>query len=184
MSNGASVAERQKETFLNIDTAYYNQIISELKLLREGLSYEYDRSFDKTISRILNTSRTELYSKVRVISDLWWVKDGVQNFISLKTVMPNLDQTEIAKKNCICLKVGIPECNAYFGLPYNPYGEEKSSYAHSIPKKIFDFDNDTNVLIGKDLWDKLGGVGTYNELISIAEAVGKKTRKLISHKIK
>lgn len=183
LSNGASKAERQKETFINIDRSYADQITYELQQLRDGSS-NVDKSFDKTVCRIMNVPCLGEITTVRVISDLWWEKDGTQNFISLKTVMPNLDQTEIAKKDCLNLKVAFPDCNAYFGLPYNPYGEDKSSYAHSLPKKIFDFQNDSNVLIGKELWDTLGGPGTYYKLIEIAESVGNQTKQLISSKFK
>ena len=63
---------------------------------------------------------------------------------------------------------------AYFALPYNPAGEgELYKSAHVIPYKLFDMDNDNNVLIGKSLWDKIGAdSNTYNELLDIFDKVG------------
>ena len=110
---------------------------------------------------------------------MWWCKDGVDNYISLKTVKPNIDQTSVAKEDCLRLSVADPNCNVYFGLPYNPYGECKEDYAHNPPMGIFDFRHDPVVLIGKEMWDTIGGDGCYEELLEIAAEVGKETRATI-----
>ena len=86
----------------------------------------------------------------------------------------------VAKEDCLCLTLADPNCNAYFGLPYNPYGENKSDYAHTPPMGIFDFHHDPVVLMGKDMWDTIGGVGCYEDLIDIARAVGVETKQTIS----
>ena len=116
-----------------------------------------------------------------MISDLWWQKDGVDNYISLKTVKPNIDQTAVAKEDCLHLKIANPNCNAYFGLPYNPYGEDKVSYAFNPPMGIFDFHKDSVVLIGKEMWDTIGGKDCYEELLEIAKEVGKETKDKINN---
>lgn len=112
----------------------------------------------------------------RVISDLWLEKNGVETFISIKTVKPNLDQTEIAKKDMLLLKAENPAYQTFLGLYYNPYGELRTNYAHSIPMKIFDMHNDECVLIGKDYWNLLGGSNTYEKLLEIFSEVGKETK--------
>lgn len=89
---------------------------------------------------------------LRIISDLWWNKDGVDNYMSIKTVKPNIDQTAVAKQDCLHLVLSNPKCNAYFGLPYNPFGECKEDYSFNPPMGIFDFKHDSVVLIGKDMW--------------------------------
>ena len=78
------------------------------------------------------------------------------------------------------LRIANPNCNAYFGLPYNPFGERKADYAFNPPMNIFDFHNDPIVLIGRDMWDTIGGAGCYDELLKIASEVGEKTKKEIS----
>ena len=45
---------------------------------------------------------------------------------------------------------------------------------------IFDFHHDPVVLIGKEMWDTIGGPGCYEELIDIARAVGVETKQSIS----
>ena len=41
--------------------------------------------------------------------------------------------------------------------------------------RIFNFNTDPCVLIGKDYWDTLGGVGFYEEVLAIADQVGERT---------
>jgi len=79
------------------------------------------------------------------------------------------------------LSIAKPDCKAFFGLPYNPYGEDKTSYAFNPPMGIFDFHHDSVVLIGKEMWDTIGGEGCYEELLEIAEKVGKETKVRIEN---
>lgn len=178
LSNGATEAKRQVETIVRIDVAYEDAIHEEMRLLRARsriLSY----AWPLTLQRIMNSRPTGETVDIRVISDMWWHKDGIDNYISLKTVKPNIDQTAVAKEDCLHLTIADPNCNAYFGLPYNPYGERKEDYAHNPPMSIFDFRHDPVVLIGKEMWDTIGGDGCYEELLDIAAEVGKETRATI-----
>lgn len=176
LSNGASQVEKQKETNFNLDDVYVTEISRHIQSLRNGQIFKWN----STIAMLSSLKLSGKTTPVRVISDLWWKKDGIDNFISLKTVKPNIDQTAIAKEDCLKLKMAYPNCNVYFGLPYNPYGERKRDYAHNPPMKIFDFHNDPVVLIGKELWDTVGGDGCYEELLDIVSSVGAETKQAIS----
>lgn len=66
----------------------------------------------------------------------------------------------------------------YFALPYNPYGE-RHLYDWRFPKRWFDMQRDDCVLIGEDLWNLVGGEGTFGEIIRIAEEVGLSYRSSI-----
>lgn len=111
---------------------------------------------------------------------MWWNKDGIDNYMSIKTVKPNIDQTAVAKQDCLHLVMANPNCNAYFGLPYNPFGENREDYSFNPPMGIFDFRHDPVVLIGADMWDTVGGEGCYNEILEIANQVGIETKEKIS----
>lgn len=118
---------------------------------------------------------TDRYQDVNVLFDLYIKrKDGKEEYYSLKTVKPNLDQTETAKKDMLRLMTAEENSEAFFALPYNPAGEgEIYKLAHAIPYKLFDMDNDNNVLIGKSLWNKIGADdSTYSELLDIFDKVG------------
>lgn len=176
LSNGATAAQRQKETFIVLDKAYDNAITMHIQGLRNGRRLDWNT----TVSQLHAIPLSGEGVQWRIISDLWWQKDGIDNYISLKTVKPNIDQTAIAKEDCLRLTLANPNCNAYFGLPYNPYGENKSDYSHNPPMGIFDFHRDSVVLIGKEMWDTIGGYGCYEELLDIAYAVGVETKQTIA----
>lgn len=133
----------------------------EVKSIREELQF-------------LKELETERYQDVNVLFDLYVRREcGQEEYYSLKTVKPNLDQTETAKKDILRLMTS-EDAEAYFALPYNPAGEVYKT-SHGIPYKLFDMDNDNNVLIGKKLWNKIGNdENAYDELLSVFEAVGEK----------
>lgn len=178
LSNGAEYAERQVSTTICIDRAYEDAIHEHLQGLRSRRR-AVPRGWGDVVRDICSVRPTGQIMQLRVISDMCWQKDGVKNYISLKTVKPNIDQTVVAKEDCLHLTIGVPKCNAYFGLPYNPYGEDREDYAFNPPMGIFDFKHDPVVLIGRDMWDTIGGPGCYNELLEIAAQVGGETREII-----
>ncbi len=177
LSNGASDARRQVETYVTLDTAVIQAVTEHIQALRSGNRQNF--SWNRALSSIQQTPLSGKTTRLRVISDLWWKKNGIDNYISLKTVKPNIDQTAVAKEDCLHLALGIPNCNAYFGLPYNPYGERKTDYAFNPPMGIFDFRHDPVVLIGREMWDTIGGTGCYDEILEIARQVGNETRPAI-----
>lgn len=181
LSNGAEEASRQKETFITIDTSIDAAITSHIEQLRNNQTQ--NRDWDNALASVLSVTRSGDTKQIRIISDLWWKKDGIDNYMSIKTVKPNIDQTSVAKQDCLHLKVFNPDCNAYFGLPYNPFGESRESYAFNPPMNIFNFASDSVVLIGKDMWDTLGGEGCYEEILQIAEEVGIVTKSLIQDRL-
>jgi hypothetical protein len=186
LAGGAEYAHRQEVTDIGIDPAYDSGINAHMNLLREGKGA---RNWHDTLSEIkryannteiLNTSEKK-YIQRRVTSDLWWYKDGINHYMSIKTVKPNIDQTAVAKQDMLRLTFaeGL-DYKVHFGLYYNPYGEDRCSYAHNPPMRIFDFHNDEVVLIGKDYWDTLGGEGCYEIILDIAKKVGKDTKTMLT----
>lgn len=166
---------RQKEVQVNV----FKGAIDEIERICSSL-----RAGEKTPNWKQEATKVQAYKKGdtevrRVISDLWIKKDNVETFISIKTVKPNLDQTEIAKKDMLLLKAHNQNYNTYFGLFYNPGGENRADYNWTIPFKIFNMHKDDVVLIGKDYWNKLGNENTYKELLLIFDEVGKETREKI-----
>jgi len=117
---------------------------------------------------------------MRVISDLWFVKNNIDHYLSIKTVKPNIDQTAEAKRDLLKLKLFKPKAKVYYGLYYNPYGENKSDYKWTPPMGIFNFKDDEVVLIGREYWDTIGGKGVYDIILKLAKEEGKETKKMIS----
>nr|WP_321451243.1 TdeIII family type II restriction endonuclease [uncultured Carboxylicivirga sp.] len=168
-------AIRQKEIQVNVFKGAIDEIERICSSLRAG---EKVPNWKQEVSKVQAYSKGDTEVR-RVISDLWIKKDNVETYISIKTVKPNLDQTEIAKKDMLLLKAHNPDFETYFGLFYNPGGENRSDYNWTMPFKIFDMYKDDVVLIGKDYWNRLGNENTYKELLLIFDKVGKETRNKI-----
>jgi len=175
--NGTEEVENQKNTIINISKFTTASIHEHLQQLRDnmlGRKASWNEDY-----KIIIKSKEETEEQ-RVISDLWFKRDGIDYFFSIKTVKPNIDQTMEAKRDVLRLKATLPNSYPYFALPYNPYGEIKKNYKHSPPFKIFDMINDDVVLIGQEYWDIIGGKGTYQSLLELVEQVGIETRKTLS----
>jgi hypothetical protein len=108
------------------------------------------------------------------------IKTGSAYAFELKAPLPNSDQTKVSKEKIFkLLSMEEPQVNnAFFVLPYNPYGK-KEDYNWSFPKRWFDMQNDPVVLIGNEFWDFLGGSGTYNLFIKEVNKLGKVYRDRI-----
>lgn len=177
LSNGAEEAERQHETYVQLTDGQISAIDNEIQMARN----KHFSNWETSLKRVQAIPITGQKRNERVISDLWWTKNDIDNYVSIKTVKPNIDQTAVAKSDLLKLKINNPNCNVYYGLYYNPYGNKRTDYRHNPPKMIFDMIRDSVVLIGKDYWDTLGGVGFYERILQVANEVGKESKKLIEH---
>lgn len=144
-SSGAQ-CERQKETIVNINKGANDEIERIISALRNN---DATPNWDKEILKIQSHTKGD-YIVRRVISDVWIKRNGEEIFISIKTVKPNIDQVEIAKKDMLLLKAHNPLYKTFLGLYYNPGGTKRSDYNWTIPSKIFDMKKDECILIGQD----------------------------------
>lgn len=108
------------------------------------------------------------------------IENGSAYAFEVKAPLPNSDQTKVSKEKIFkLLSMEKPQVdNAFFALPYNPYGK-KEDYNWSFPKRWFDMINDPVVLIGNEFWDFLGGSGTYKLFINEVNKLGKEYRDRI-----
>jgi len=121
-------------------------------------------------------------SAYRVIADLYIVdyKPGPL-FMEIKSPRPNLDVCAESKKKMWYFRIMNEGKNpqAYLGFPYNPF-VRRERYNHAFTKQIMDMDKE--VLLGEDMWNKLGGSGTYDELLEILEEAKSEPKKEIQTK--
>jgi hypothetical protein len=177
IAGGASQAQNQKQTLVQLTAAQHSAIDEHIAKIRTGtLGRRPNWTLD--LASVTLPHQVGEALDARVISDLWWVKGGVDHYMSIKTVKPNIDQAAEAKRDLLKLKLNDPSCKVFFGLYYNPYGENRADYAWGPPRGVFDFMVDKVVLIGRDYWEELGGVGFYDEVLAIANTVGAKTQVL------
>lgn len=165
-------AENQHSRVLTINT-WRTEKIDEIISMHRSNSRKPD--WQNEIKDILSLENNR-HQDVKVNFDLYIKRpNNIEEFYSIKTVKPNLDQTEIAKRDMMRIKSAIENCETYFALPFNPAGEGgfyKSK--HAIPYKIFNMDEDECVLIGSAFWNNVGKDNkTYDELLEVFEKVGK-----------
>lgn len=98
----------------------------------------------------------------------------------IKAPLPNSDQSKVSKEKILKLYAMEPLQidEAYYALPYNPYGA-RESYAWSFPARWFNMREDKVVLIGDEFWEKVGGIGTYQSFISAVNEIGREYRERI-----
>ena len=112
--------------------AYIDRAMSSLRANRSKPDWEAEKE------GILAAATGGETQEIRVISDLYVrTQDSTEKFYTMKTVKPNLDQTEKAKSDCVKVVAANPEYQPYFALPYNPYGEERALYNWTHPSRIF-----------------------------------------------
>ena len=182
-TSGTTEVHRQKETIVSLEKGYLESIDNHFRLLRKnelGRSPDWCIDVEDIQQASINNDKRE---EDKIISDLWFSRNGIEYFFSIKTVLPNIDQTGKAKSDMLKLKLSNRNHRVYLALPYNPFGEEKSDYNHNPAFKIFDMVKDDVVLIGKDYWDLLGGNGTYKKILEIADISGVETKKIINQHI-
>jgi hypothetical protein len=168
----------QKDTIIEIDSNLYSAINQHVDALREkGTTAITD--WHKEVDLLRSTPPSDLKITLRIRSDLYYEREGTGHYFSIKTVKPNIDQTAAAKKDLLFLKTTNINCNPYFCLYYNPFGDEREEYNWSPPKRLFNFHTDECVLIGKDFWDTIGGTGSYEQILTIANSIGPEVKKLI-----
>lgn len=100
-------------------------------------------------------------------------RTGKTYSFELKGPLPNSDQTKVSKEKMFKLLAmdGHPVDEAYYALPYNPYGK-RENYDWSFPARWFNMKEDPSVLIGEELWDLIGGGGTYTHFIEEINKLG------------
>jgi hypothetical protein len=157
---------RNYEIVGQLDIAKIEVIDSIINSLRMG---KRKPDHQKEIQEIL-TAKSDNKKEVRVIADLF-IGDFQPGplFFEIKSPLPNLDVCAESKKKMLLFQAIFENKNpqAFLALYYNPFYPKK--YAHAFTKRIMDLEKE--VLIGEDMWNKLGGKGTYDELLSVIEEI-------------
>lgn len=100
--------------------------------------------------------------------------EGGENYFEIKSPKPNRGQCWEATERLLLVQ-GLRashagQVRAYYGMPYNPYGEDKEAYAWHHAVELLDITNE--VLIGQEFWDFIGGRGTYQTLLELFSQIG------------
>jgi type II restriction enzyme len=149
----------------------------QIQTIMDGL-ITASRSPDKSveIEEIREVCREGNFSKVRLTNvDIWLEsRDGELFLIDLKTVKPNIGDFQKFKR--ILLEWVAAELarnpsariNTLIGIPYNPY--EPEPYKRWTMRGMFDMPKE--ILVAEELWNFIGGKGTYQDLLDSFETAG------------
>lgn len=136
----------------------------------------------RKVSRIGSMNRVKL-TKVDICLESY---EGELTLIDFKTVKPNIGEFKGFKRTLLewtaaeVAKNPTVKVNTMIGIPYNPY--EPEPYNRWTMKGMFDLPNE--VLVADELWEFVGGKGTYNDLLDCFEIVGIELREEIDEHFK
>ncbi|MBE9201793.1 MULTISPECIES: TdeIII family type II restriction endonuclease [unclassified Nodularia (in: cyanobacteria)] len=137
-------------------------------------------SFEQMITAVLNARRSDDLETKIVRVDLYILaKDGTEFFFEIKAPKPNKGQClevlqRLLRFHLLC-GVNLPQVQAYYAMPYNPYGVNKADYKWTQAKSYLPFDK--AVVIGNEFWSIVGGATAYEELLEIYLEVGREKSK-------
>lgn len=125
--------------------------------------------------------------KRTLIADIFvQTKDNTEYYFEMKTPKANksqcLDMTRNMLSICAMRKGTANNVKAFFAMPYNPYGNKKNDYNHSIVLNYLDLER--QVLMGDEFWEFIGGKSTLKELLSVYEEVGNEFFKEIIRRLR
>lgn len=157
----------------NLPNATLSTISAIVSDLRDG-RLQMNGHFPELVARVQSGYTGDLVER-KVRFDLFYQdRMRAENYFEIKSPKPNRGQCLEATERILLvhgLRAGAsPSVNAFYAMPYNPYGEEKAQYAWHHATQLLDIQNE--VLIGCEFWDYVGGPGTYTALLKVFEDVG------------
>jgi len=133
------------------------------------------KDFPDLINEVLGTSTAGGETRTRIADLYLKSRTGKEYYFEIKSPKPNkgqcLEATDRLLQIYAIRRIAPPQLNTFYAMAYNPYGDNKNEYNHSFAKNYMDLKN--QVLIGKEFWDLVGGVGSYEEVLAIYQEVGK-----------
>lgn len=137
-------------------------------------------SFEQMITAVLNARRSDDLATKTVRADLYILADnGTEYLFEIKAPKPNKGQClEVIQRLLrfhLLRGTNRPQVQAYYAMPYNPYGVTKADYKWSQARNYLPFDK--AVVIGDEFWNIVGGGTAYEELLEIYLEVGREKSK-------
>lgn len=134
-------------------------------------------SRDRDIAEVL-TVQSPGGTLREVRSDLYIGRhDGSELYFEMKTPDPNKGQCKKMKEDILTISAlrHQAKAQAYAAAAYNPLGEAafEHNYAHQFLEIGKDF------IVGRPFWTLVGEPSTYDELLQVAEDVGKEIQPII-----
>ncbi len=167
------VAETQVTPFNQISTEAHHWIqiiIDRLRNTNNGSNKPLEIQEIREVCQIGNLNEVNLtqvdiwlenYEDELFLIDLKTAKPNKGDFQKFKRTLLEWTAAELARKPKAVV-------NTMIGIPYNPY--EPKPYKRWTQKGMLDPNHE--ILIAKELWDFIGGEGTYTALLDAFEMAG------------
>jgi hypothetical protein len=175
-------AQRNYKIQEEVSKAALEEIDAQVRNFESIATQGQRLTFDQMVKAVLAKASSEPTIKVQVTADLYVRrKDGTEMFFEIKSPQPNkgqcLEVTQRLLRIHLVRKKTRPEVQAYFAMPYNPYGESLEKYQWNYAMNYTPFEE--VVLIGAEFWNLIGGRSTYQELLAIYRDVGQEYEREI-----
>ncbi|XOA43041.1 MAG: TdeIII family type II restriction endonuclease [Candidatus Nealsonbacteria bacterium] len=151
-------------------------------IVRELRNKERRVNSEREMKEVLSASpRDGKSQKEGRIADLYILKGGVEHYLEIKTVKPNIDVFTKSKTKLLeWIARRRKPVKVFLAFPYNPY--------HPKPYERFTeqgvLERGKEFLIGEEYWNFLGGEDTFKQLLRLFDLVGKEFKEKIQQKIK
>jgi hypothetical protein len=137
-------------------------------------------SFDQMIHSVLDRRRNDDLIELTTKADLHILtRDASELYFEMKGPKPNKGQcievTQRLLRFHLLRGKARPAAQAYYAMPYNPYGPSRLDYRYGIALRYTPFEE--AVLVGPEFWDIVGGPTTLEELLGIYREVGSEKGK-------
>ncbi len=151
-------------------------------IIRKLRNKEERANNTKEIKLVLNASAKDgKAQKEGRIADFYMRREGKEYYFEIKTVKPNIDVFTKSKTKLLeWIARRRSPVKVYVAFPYNPYHPQP--YERFAEQGVLE--RGKEFLIGKEYWDFLGGGDTFEDLLKLFDAVGKKFKEKIRNKIK
>jgi len=115
--------------------------------------------------------------------DLYLKRGKQEVYIEMKTAKPNKRGARDTKRDILRFRAishKRPNLKIFVGMIYNPYWPKQ--YNWRFPLQYLE--RETELIIGEEFWDFIGGKGTYKDLLRIVKNIAVKYKPLIQNKLK
>lgn len=176
------VAKTQVQTFDRISTEAHRQI----QTIMNGLTTANgDPNKSVEIEKIRKVCRVGSINEVKLTKvDIWLENyDGELFLIDMKTVKPNIGSFKEYKRTLLewvaaeLARNPDAKIKTMIGIPYNPY--EPEPYNRWTIRGMLDLQDE--ILIAEELWNFIGGEGSYDVLLDAFEIAGIELRSEMDH---
>lgn len=183
-----------REKFPRVERKYRleGKITSKELITIDNILKELDKGvrrpdIQRSKGEILNAyDKKDLHKEVSHIVNLFVeTEDKEEYYFELKTVKPNKKEVRAAKRDFLEVlamrhkEKDLNKVHVFLAIPFNPY----FSGEYSRWTVIRFFKPNSDLLIGKDFWDFLGGENTYEDLLKTFEEVGEELMGVIEKTI-